>query len=66
MTDTLREVKLDAALCAAAEKMFAARFGGLEQFINSLLKEITRDDAAVMDESERRIVEQRLKDLGYT
>lgn len=65
MTETLREVKLEAALCDAAEKKFGSRFGGLEPFLNSLLHELLREDAAEMDHNERRIVEQRLKDLGY-
>jgi hypothetical protein len=65
MTNTLREVKLDATLCEAAEKMFAARFGGLEPFLNSLLEQLTSNEAATMDENERKIVEKRLKDLGY-
>lgn len=65
MTENVREVKLKAALCDAAEQKFGARFGGLEPFLNSLLQELLREDAAEMDQNERRIVEQRLKDLGY-
>jgi hypothetical protein len=29
------------------------------------LSEFSRDDAAQMDEAERRVIEQRLRDLGY-
>jgi hypothetical protein len=60
-----RDVKLSSALCDAAEKKFGARFGGLEPFLNSVLQELVRDDSAQMDQDEQRIVEQRLKDLGY-
>jgi hypothetical protein len=65
MTDSLREVRLAASLCEAAERKFGARFGGLEPFLNALLQELLRDDAAEMDRDEQRVIEQRLKDLGY-
>jgi len=65
MTESVREVKLTASLCEAAERKFGARFGGLEAFLNFLLQELLREDAAEMDQNERRIIEQRLKDLGY-
>jgi hypothetical protein len=65
MTGVVREVRLSAALCAAAEQKFGARFGGLESFLNSVLQELVREDAARLDEEERRIIEERLKDLGY-
>ncbi len=65
MTEDVREVKLAAALCRAAEQKFGARFGGLEPFLNFLLQELLREDATEMDQNDRRVIEQRLKDLGY-
>ncbi len=65
MIEGTRDVKLSSLLCDAAEKKFGARFGGLELFLNSVLRELVRDDSAQMDQNEQRIVEQRLKDLGY-
>lgn len=65
MSGNLREVKLEASLCERAEQKFAARFGGLEPFLNHVLQELLRDDAAEMDQQERLMIEQRLKDLGY-
>ena len=65
MSSDLREVRLPAELCREAEQRFAARFGGLEQLLTSLLRELLRDDAAQMDEAEQRIIEERLRDLGY-
>ena len=65
MSDNVRDLKLEAILCDKAEKKFGARYGGLEPFLNHVLQELLRDDAAEMDEHERRIIEQRLKDLGY-
>jgi hypothetical protein len=35
------------------------------RFSLSCCKNLLRDDAAQMDQSEQRIIEQRLKDLGY-
>jgi hypothetical protein len=65
MVENVREVKLSAALCVAAEQKFGARFGGLEPFLSFLLQELLREEAAEMDKNELRIIEQRLKDLGY-
>jgi hypothetical protein len=65
MTDALREVLLPDDLCAAAEQRFSARFGNLESLLVVVLREILRDDVTVMDQNEQRIVEERLKDLGY-
>lgn len=65
MADEMREVKLASALCEAAERKFAGRFGGLEQFLSFVLQELVREDAAQMDQDEQRIIENRLRDLGY-
>jgi len=65
MSSDLREVSLPAELCNDAERRFAARFGTLEELLVHVLQELLRDKAAQMDESERRVIEQRLKDLGY-
>jgi hypothetical protein len=34
-------------------------------FLNFLLQELLREDAAEMDQNERRVIAQRLKDLAY-
>jgi hypothetical protein len=65
MPDDMREVRLSAELCQAAEQRFGERFGNLEQFLTFVLKQLMRDDAAQMDQAEQRIIEERLKDLGY-
>lgn len=61
----LREIKLPTELCAAAEQKFSARFGNVEELLTFLLREITEDTAARLDEAEQRIIEERLKGLGY-
>ncbi len=65
MSDNLREVRLPAQLCNDAERRFAARFGNLEQLLTFVLGELLRDDAVKMDQTEQRIIEERLRDLGY-
>jgi hypothetical protein len=64
MTD-LREVKLPTELCQKAEQLYGKRFGSLEQFLIFALQELTRDDATQSDQAEQKIIEERLKDLGY-
>ena len=65
MASDLRELRLPAELCNDAERRFAERFGNLEQLLTFLLRELLRDEAAQMDQAEQRVVEQRLRDLGY-
>jgi hypothetical protein len=65
MNPEMRSVQLPADLCAAAEKKFGERFANLEELISFTLRELIRDDSAQMEEAERRMVEERLRDLGY-
>ena len=65
MTETTRALHLPADLCQAAEERFAPQYGSLEKFLEFILRELLRDDAARMDEEEQKIIEERLKDLGY-
>ena len=64
MEESTRTVRLPASVCEAAEQKFA-RCGTLEQFLSYVLQELVRDDATVMDQQEQRLIEGRLKDLGY-
>lgn len=61
----MRNVQLPAALCQAAEQRFADRFGSIEQLLIFVLQEVLRDDAVQMDEKEQKLIQQRLRDLGY-
>jgi len=65
MPNDLRNIQLPATLCEAVEKKFASRFEGLEEFLIFMMGELVRNQAEQMDEAERRIIEERLKDLGY-
>jgi len=61
----MRTVSLPAELCMRAEKRFSERFGSLEQLLLFVLRDLMQDDAVQADEAEQRIIEQRLRDLGY-
>jgi hypothetical protein len=63
--DGTRELRLSSWLCEAAEQRFGPRFGTLENLLTHVLEQLVRDDACQMDQQERRIIEERLKDLGY-
>lgn len=65
MSSDVREVRLPAELCNDVERRFAARFASLEELLVHVLQELLRDKATQMDEAERQVIEQRLKDLGY-
>lgn len=65
MPDEMRDLRLPLDLCRTAEEKYRNRFGTLEQFLIHVLEQLVRDDAAKMDEEEQRIIEERLKDLGY-
>jgi len=65
MTESLREVRLPSQLCEAAEQRFAAHFGSLEELLVFVLRNLISGDVAQMDQAEQRLIEERLRDLGY-
>jgi hypothetical protein len=60
-----RTVRLPEQLCCDAEKWLAGRFDNLEALISFLLQEVVRDDTAKLEQAEEKLVQQRLKELGY-
>lgn len=60
-----RMVQLPADLCAAAEKKFGHLFGNLEELLTFVLRDLSVDDAIKADQAEERMIEDRLKELGY-
>ena len=60
-----RDLRLPADICAAAEERFGQSFGSLEDLLGFVLRELLRDEARQLDRSEQRIVEERLRELGY-
>lgn len=65
MPREMRDLRLPSDLCQAAEEKYRNRFGTLEQFLTHVLEQLVRDDGTKMDHDEQRIIEERLKDLGY-
>jgi len=65
MSSEVRDIRLPAELCNDVERCFAARFASVEDLLVFVLQELLRDQAAQMDQAEQRVIEQRLKDLGY-
>lgn len=65
MAENKRAVQLPADLCQAVEDRYRGRFANVEELLNFVLQELARDDAKRMDEAEQRMLENRLKDLGY-
>jgi hypothetical protein len=61
----MRDVQLPADLCAAAEKKFGHKFSTLEEFLTFVLSDLLREEATEADQAEQRLVEERLRELGY-
>jgi len=61
----IRVVHLPSELCVRAEKRFADRFDSVEQLLAYMLEELLRNEAAQADAGEQKLVEQRLRELGY-
>lgn len=60
-----RQISLPEELCASAEQQFGGRFGGLELFLEFVLRQLVRNGAEVLDKAEQAVLEKRLRDLGY-
>lgn len=61
----MRSILLPEELCAQVEQKFGSRFGNLDEILTAVISELLREDAAAMDEREQKIIEERLKNLGY-
>lgn len=61
----MRNVQLPSDLCLAAEKKFGHAFASLEELLTFILRDLVHDSAAQLDQAEQRLVEERLRALGY-
>jgi len=61
----MREIRLPEDLCAAAEKKFVQKFGSVEELLTFILRDLSRDEALQLDQAEQRMIEERLRELGY-
>ena len=64
MTKT-RTVHLPEDLCEEAEKKFARSFATLEELLAFTLRRLLSGQADQADAEEHRMLEERLRDLGY-
>lgn len=61
-----RDVRLPSDLCEAIEKQLkSTKFATLEEFLTFVLGELASRHSAQSEEQERKVIEQRLRDLGY-
>jgi hypothetical protein len=60
-----RQISLPEELCARLEKEFGKPFASFEDLLVFVMQELTQEETAQMDEADRKILEQRLRDLGY-
>ena len=66
MIPRLVTFSLPADLCEKVQARYVGgRFATLEEFLRYVLEELARDDALALEIQEDKIVEQRLRDLGY-
>lgn len=65
MSGARRTVELPDEVCARLEESFGKPFATFEELLVYVMQELTRAQAAKMDEAEKKILEQRLRDLGY-
>jgi hypothetical protein len=62
---TIRTISLPEELCLRAEQKFRHRYENVEELLLAVMTELLRDDATAMDVDEQKIIEERLKGLGY-
>jgi hypothetical protein len=58
-------VELPEELCARLEKEFGGTFATFEDLLVHVMQQLTQEESTRMDEAEQKILEQRLRDLGY-
>ena len=64
--ESRREVRLPAHLCEAAEHLIkGTRFKTVEELLSFVLQELTSRNSAQSEAQERKVIEERLRDLGY-
>lgn len=61
----MRDVRLPADLCAAVEKKFGNTFASVDALLAFVLHDLLRDESSQADQGEQRLVEERLRELGY-
>ncbi len=65
MSSEFRWVQVPEDLCAAAEARYGGQFESVDELVKFALRELLRDEAAQLNAADERIIEERLRDLGY-
>ena len=61
-----RELRLPTHLCEAAEQLITGtEFKSVEELLAFVLRELTSGGSAQSEAQERKVIEERLRDLGY-
>ena len=60
-----RQIMLPEDLCFAAEQKFKDKFQSVEELLEFILLDLLQDAATRLDQNEQRILEERLRELGY-
>ena len=64
--NSARELRLPEHLCEAAEQLIkGTRFKSVEEFLSFVLQELISRNSAQSEAEERKVIEERLRDLGY-
>ena len=61
----IRQIGLPEDLCSAAEQKFRDRFHSVQELLEFILRDLLQDPATTLDQDEQRILEERLRELGY-
>ena len=61
----IRQIGLPEDLCSAAEQKFQGRFQSIHELLEFILRDLLQDSATLLDQNEQRILEERLRELGY-
>lgn len=65
-TDPQRDLRLPAQLYEAGERLIqGTRFKTVEELLCFVLRELTASDSRQLDENEKKVIEDRLRGLGY-
>jgi hypothetical protein len=65
-TNSHRDIRVPAHLYDAAERLIkGTRFQTVDEFLVFVLQELTSRDSTKFEDQERKVIEARLRDLGY-
>jgi hypothetical protein len=65
-SNSWRNVRLPDELCTAAEERIkGTKYASLEELLTFVLGELVSQKSGQLEEQERKMIEQRLRDLGY-